>query len=990
VPRPTHRAPAPLRRTLRRTTILARRDVASRLGDARRGATEGLRIELLGPPRVTVDGAPLRVDTRKAIAVLAVLSLDGPTSRERLAALLWPDSDERRARGALRRTLSVLVGALHGRWVTAGRQDVTLGTAGCWIDHAAAVRVLHADPGVEPPVDELAAAIALHRGELLEGFELRDSVPFDDWRRAHAERVRRELCRALDRLSRAQVDRGDLDGAVASARRWVDADPLGEAAHARLMLLHAWRGERDEAVRRYRECAAVLDRELGVRPLARTTALYQAIVDGRLGPGPERPAVPPAAPSPRPATTATPSDPGEPPLMGREAELTRAADALLDRDRGLVTIAGEAGIGKTRLVEELEARLHRREVPVLRTRCHVGETGIALGPVVEILRDAFRSETATRRLGETAVWVRREGARLLPQLAEDTSVPQPTNLDSPGAKARFLDAVVELLTVAVGDGGTAPVLILEDVQHADDATIDVLVYALHRLSQQRLRLLLTWREGSLADAHPLRAALVTPELVSRDLHVRPTRLTPDEVRQLARSWPTRLPPATVERLVDETEGLPLAVVEYLRSLSATDRDVADDDWPIPSGLFQVIAGRLDALSETASQLATAASVLGHGVDVGLLGQTAGRSDEETVAAIEELQAHEILRPGDAGTYDFDHEKVAAVAYERASPVRRRLLHARAAAALAARSEVGDARHVAGAIATHARLGGDPALAARWEVRAAEHATRVCANADALVHLERALELDHPDPSSVHHRIARLLVLAGDYPAALARLETAAALASDTPSLAAIEHELGGLHLRCGRWEAARAHLDGALHVLGDDPGREARIRTDLGLLELRTGRADDAERTASTALRLAERAEDLEAIAQARNLAGLVARRRGEPAAAQRHLEHAAALASSLPDPSVAIAALNNLALATDEAGDPDRARELLVTAIERCERLGDHHRRAALHNNLADLLHREGDEEGTMTHLKQAVSLFAEVGGASDPDPEVWKLVDW
>jgi DNA-binding SARP family transcriptional activator/predicted ATPase len=960
------------------------------VGVARRGATEGLRVELLGPPRVTVDGEPLRVDTRKAIAVLAVLALDGPTSRERLAALLWPDSDDRRARGALRRTLSVLLAALDGRWVTAGRQDVTLGTAGCWVDHAVAVRALHAEPGAEPAVDELAAAIALYRGELLEGFELRDSVPFDDWRRAHAERARRELCRALDRLSRAQVDRGDLDGAVASARRWIAADPLGEAAHARLMLLHAWRGERDDAVRRYRECAAVLERELGVRPLARTTALYQAIVDGRLGPAEERPTVPPAAPRHRPVTPATPADLGELPLVGRAAELARAVDRLLDRSGGLVTIAGEAGIGKTRLVEELEARLHRGRVPVLRARCHVGETGIALGPVVEALRDAFRSEAAARRLHDTSVWVRREGARLLPHLAEDASVPPPANLDGPGAKARFLDAVVELLVVAAGAGDVAPVLILEDLQHADDATVDVLVYALHRLDQQRLRLLLTWREGALPDAHSLRAALVTPELTSRSLHLRPSRLSPDEVRQLARSWQPDLAPATVERLIDEAEGLPLAVVEYLRSLSTTDRDAADDDWPIPSGLRQVIAGRLDALSETASQLATAASVLGHDVDVGLLGQTAGRSDDETVAAIEELQAHEILRPGDAGTYDFDHEKVATVAYERASPVRRRLLHARAADALAARSEVGEERHVAGAIATHARLGGDHGLAARWEVRAAEHATRVFANADALVHLERALELDHPDPSSVHHRIARLLMLAGDYPAALAQLETAAALASDAPTLAVIEHELGGLHLRRGRWEAARAHLDGALHVLGDDPAREARIRTDLGLLELRTGRADDAERTASTALRLAERAEDLEAVAQARNLAGLVARRRGEPAVAQHHLEHAAALAGSLPDPSVAIAALNNLALATAEAGDPDRARELLLTAIERCERLGDHHRRAALHNNLADLLHREGDEERAMTYLKQAVSLFAEVGGASDPDPEVWKLVDW
>ena len=102
------------------------------------------------------------------------------------------------------------------------------------------------------------------------------------------------------------------------------------------------------------------------------------------------------------------------------------------------------------------------------------------------------------------------------------------------------------------------------------------------------------------------------------------------------------------------------------------------------------------------------------------------------------------------------------------------------------------------------------------------------------------------------------------------------------------------------------------------------------------------------------------------------------------------ALAGSLADPSASIAALNNLALATSEAGEPDRARALLETALERCARLGDHHRRAALHNNLADLLHRSGDEEASMDHLKQAVSLFADVGWVDGPDPEIWKLVDW
>jgi hypothetical protein len=328
----------------------------------------------------------------------------GPTSRDRLAALLWPDSDDRRARGALRRTLSVLVAGLDGRWVRAGRQVVELGDD-CWVDHTVARR-LAPDPleGDDPDAEDLAAAVALHRGELLEGFELRDSVAFEDWRRAHAEQ---RPPRALPGARPAHPCAGGArrPGRRGRARPPLGrADPLGEPAHARLMLLHAWRGERDAAVRRYRECAAILDRELGVRPLARTTALYQAIVDGRLGPSSDRPGVPRGRPPRAPGA----SDGGPPadrevaelPLVGREDELRRAVDHLLDPDGGLVTIVGEAGIGKTRLTEEIEAGLHRRGAAVVRARCHVGEIGIALGPVVEVLRDAVRAGGVEAAVGD--------------------------------------------------------------------------------------------------------------------------------------------------------------------------------------------------------------------------------------------------------------------------------------------------------------------------------------------------------------------------------------------------------------------------------------------------------------------------------------------------------------------------------------------------------------------------------------------------------------
>jgi predicted ATPase/DNA-binding SARP family transcriptional activator len=937
----------------------------------------------------------LVVDTRKATALLAILAIDGPTSRETLADRLWPDSDEPHARGALRRTMSVLGSALGSRWLEADRRTLHLDATDRWVDVEAftsgIARVAsHEHPSVaacDDCVGSLRAVVDLRQGELLAGFVLRDSEGFEDWRRLHDERIRRDLCGTLEQLTRAEAERGELGAALEHASRWLELDPLGEPVHARLMLLHAWRGERAEAIRRYRECAAVLDRELGVRPLARTTALYQAIVEGRVQ-RPQSSLSPNTAPRPtvvRPVVTSE-----ELPLVGRADALALGLDHLAAAPGRVLTVEGEAGIGKTRYVDELEAALHRRGTPVIVARCHPGERGLALGAIIELLRAATRLDGADERVAELPLHVRSEAGRLLPSLADDPTVPPPVSLDSPGAHALFLDAAAVALATLPATHGRSPVLVLEDVQHADDGTVDLLTFIVRRLATYRIGVVLSWRSRTLPPADQLLRALADPDVAANREAIELERLTRDELAQLFRAGPaSTIDERRFERLVAESEGLPLAVVEYLRVMTGNSPD--DEAWPIPSGLRELLAGRLVDLSETALQLATAASVLGHDIDQELLVHTGGRSEDETVAALEELLERGILRVTENGTYDFSHEKIATVAYERASPVRRRLLHARAATALAERTSRQEGGVIAAIVAEHARLGGDPETAARWHLRAGDHAVTVFANGEARTHYERALELAHPDPSAVHRRLARLQVLAGEYASALERYETAAALASDEETLGHIEHDLGRLHLRRGWWGAARGHLEAALETVdaGDHAAR-ARILADLGLVELRSGSLAAAGDRAKGSLELAELAGAREAIAQARNLAGLLARQDDRIADAQRHLEHAAALARSLPDPSAYIAALNNLALTTADAGDDERARELLEAAIVRCSQQGDHHRRAALHNNLADLLHRLDRDDEAMEHLKQAVTLFAEVGAAGEPDPEIWKLVDW
>src|SRR6266540_2125071 len=153
------------------------------------GAMTGLRVALLGSPRIEVAGMPLRVDTRKAVALLAYLACSGRRhGRDQLAVLLWPCA--------------------------------------------------------EP----LRAAVALHRGDFLAGFSLRDAPEFEDWQLAEVEALRREQAGALQRLVEAYAVQGRWQAAIAGAERWLALDSLHEPAHRQLMRLYAWSGQRGAAM----------------------------------------------------------------------------------------------------------------------------------------------------------------------------------------------------------------------------------------------------------------------------------------------------------------------------------------------------------------------------------------------------------------------------------------------------------------------------------------------------------------------------------------------------------------------------------------------------------------------------------------------------------------------------------------------------------------------------------------------------------------------
>ena len=187
-----------------------------------------LSLALLGPPVVERDGARVTFDTKKAVALLAVLGVtDRHQSRDRLASLLWPESDTTHARGSLRRTLSVTAAAV-GEGLVISRAAVALRPGGIRVD-VADFETLAA----RPDAAALERAARLYRDDFLAGFSLRECPEFEDWQSSVAVRLRQVLAGCLERLAAACAAAGDPDRALDHIRRWLSLDPMHEPARRR-------------------------------------------------------------------------------------------------------------------------------------------------------------------------------------------------------------------------------------------------------------------------------------------------------------------------------------------------------------------------------------------------------------------------------------------------------------------------------------------------------------------------------------------------------------------------------------------------------------------------------------------------------------------------------------------------------------------------------------------------------------------------------------
>lgn len=775
-----------------------------------------LSVHVLGSLNIQFGSQPVTgFISSKAKALFIYLAVTArPWNRSSLATLLWGDLSETAARRNLSKCLSNLR-RLVGDYLEIDRHSVAFQTEkSYWLDAnifeqmlADAFRSL--PPSIYPtPVQ---GAVLLYRGDFLEGFFVRNAPDFEAWMRTERERLRGLQREALVCLSSHANQVSDLGQAIRWTQQLLQLEPTDEQAHRQLMALLARNGQRTLALAQYTTCCQILAQELDVEPAAETIELYAQIRDGgELRPDESSLAhqisnsmnlrhMPPVVDGqslpPTPHKTQARSTSSEFPalqdeqqfsLTGRDEEWRRLRTAwqqALVNDTHFCLIHGEAGVGKTRLAEELLNWAQEQDIAIARTRAYAAAGELAYAPIVEWLRSPPLQQ-ALHTLDE--VWLM-EIARVLPELASDshremTKLPAFVPMDeSQWQRQRLFDALVRAF-----HAGTHPkVLLIDDVQWCDGESLAWLHYFLQGSRQVSTTISATLIVGTARpeiwhEAHALAPMLTHLRSAERMSEIALGPLDASATATLATQVTQAVLTATERaELYRYTEGNPLFVIESVRAgpwQTESSKVVEDehktarpslptalDEQPtplqsaLPPKIQAVIQERLAQLSPPARALVGLAAVIGRSFDFALLRQASAGEEADVVAGLDELWQQGIVRAHSHQHYDFSHDRIRDVAYLTVGPVQRPVWHRQVAEALET-LHAADVAPVSAQLAFHYEVAGETEHALGYYQQAAERAHGVFADAEAVDLLNRALALLEQLPATRRTQEIELSIL----------------------------------------------------------------------------------------------------------------------------------------------------------------------------------------------------------------------------------------
>lgn len=733
-----------------------------------------LQLYFLGPLKICSDGRQLsNPPTLKSQSLLAylVLHCSQPQPRDRLAGLFFGERPDRKARRCLstalwhiRRCLpdeSVLLNDLH---TVQFDPDCNL-----WLDLEDFETLASRND-----IANLQSAVSLYRGDLLDGF-------YDDWIINERYRLESLYLDALARLMILYEAGRDYQAALTTSLRLLSRDALREDAHRMAMRAYCHLGQRKAALEQYARCREIILQELDSQPMIETIDLYQAIHEGRfavdlLSKTFRMAALPVEWVGRSPLDVAAPIH-----LVGREQELDFLEDCwrkVQSGCSGLALISGEAGVGKTRLVEEFSNRLRWQGIRIVWGRCYEFERTLPYQPFADALRASLPT-LPHDEMNNIPAWALREVARLLPDLLQIHSRKEihpeihHKALIQDGSKlstargleteqSRLFDGATSVLAGLSSHGGL--VLVLEDLHWASESTLQLLHHLARHLGNNPILIVGTFRPEVTGWQHPL--LTLNRQLAREGLsrHLGLTRLSRSSVetiiQQMSGAGDSVKPLAEV--LYRETEGNPFFLIESIKTLFETNLiRMNEGNWegdfdrlseipiPLSTSLSETVLARIHRLEQNAQDAAGLAAVFGREFNFEPFNHAWGKGEEESLEVLEQLLRHRLVEEKfdpHGCDFTFTHHKIQEVVYLSLPRHRCLHLHAKAGAALEA-TYADELETKAGELAHHFELAAllDKTLSGKaihFLLQAGNQAARQFAYEEAITYYRLGLDILH--------------------------------------------------------------------------------------------------------------------------------------------------------------------------------------------------------------------------------------------------------
>ncbi len=714
------------------------------------------------------------------------------------------------------------------------------------------------------------------------------------------------------------------------------------------------------------------------------------------------------------------------PMVGREAEfaaLQEALERLKAGVGGIVTIIGEAGLGKSRLVAEARKPNVGQTVPSAQSispqwaegRCLSYGTAIAYQLWLDMLRsmlgitaDASPAQVRDRLRTQVQAVCPAQADDVYPYLAQLLVLPAESESEvrQRGQEGEKLKAgtfrAIEILLASTAR--TRPLIVVcEDLHWADPTSLELLERVLPLTDRVSLLLVCLFRPQS--DHGSWRIRETAARLYHHrhiDLELRPLSTSESETL-LGNLMGTATPlQAFREHVLQHVEGNPFYVEEVLRSLidsGALVRNPGDGGWlltrdlseiPIPETLQGVLMARIDRLQEESKRVLQVAAVIGRIFPYRVLDALLPdepQLDEHLILLQREEMIRERARLPEL-EYIFKHELTREAAYDTLKKQQRRVLHRQVAEAVERLFAPRIEENVE-VLAYHWEQAADLEKASHYLIRAGDRAARLGASLEAVHLYERARRMASQLPSprgelalrAIHEALGEVyLINLSQLDEALAHYELFASHAAPGEEAARAARKVATVHVLRGNLEQAHKSYESALAELGPlSPRAEtSRVLNGLAYLLNLQRRPAQAEEYALSSLEISRQANDAEGSAGAYTVLGIIASERGDMEQACADDERSLELYRQLGDLSRTARACNNVGENYRLLGQMDRALERLHEGLEIARRIGDSRDEALLLQTTAELLLDQGDWQAAIAHLQQAVPAAERSGVAA------------